>query len=142
MPVDGVSVIDEVLVIDEVKVIDGDGHVVEPPDLWSSRMDTRKWGDWVPRLDAASGKRYVGGEVRNGGVDALHRASELSGIPFERIADNVKRVRARLMRKGGWDPGARLEDMDHAGRPQDALRPEPRRRGGGIDVSVPYPAAV
>ena len=104
----------------------GDGHVMEPPDLWSSRMDAKKWGDWIPHVDPANGKRYVGGEVRNGGVDALHRASELSGIPVERIAENVKRVGASLMRKGGWDPATRLEDMDRAGI--DAVGALPERR--------------
>ena len=28
-------------------VIDGDGHVMEPPDLWSTRMDEARWGDWT-----------------------------------------------------------------------------------------------
>ncbi len=109
-----------------VEVIDGDGHVMEPPDLWSSRMDAGKWGDWIPRVDPTDGKRYVGGEVRNGGVDALHRASELSGIPVARIAENVNTVGASLMRKGGWDPATRLEDMDRA----------------GIDASVLYPSGA
>ncbi len=112
--------------IDGVTVIDGGGHVMEPPDLWSRRMDRAKWGDWVPHVDPTDGKRYVGGEVRNGGVDAVHRASALSGIPFERIAENVKRVGASLMRKGGWDPATRLEDMDRA----------------GIDASVLYPSGA
>src|SRR5262245_40511022 len=30
-------------------VIDADGHIAEPPDTWSARMDTKKWGDWIPR---------------------------------------------------------------------------------------------
>jgi len=110
--------------IDGMKVIDGDGHVMEPPDLWSSRMDATKWGDWIPRTDPSDGKRYVGGEVRNGGADALRRASELSGIPVGRIADNVRKVEASLGRQGGWDPHVRLQDMDRA----------------GIDASVLYPS--
>jgi len=28
--------------IDGYKVIDGDAHVMEPPDLWTSRMDERR----------------------------------------------------------------------------------------------------
>jgi len=52
--------------IDGVKVIDSDGHVMKPPDLWSSRMDVEQWVDWIPPVDPADGKRYVGGEVRNG----------------------------------------------------------------------------
>lgn len=112
--------------IDGVKVIDGDGHVMEPPDLWSARMDNGKWGDWIPHADADTGTRYIGGEVRSGGAASLRRASELSGVPFDKIADNVKKVGASLNRPGGYDPVARLEDMDEA----------------GIDVSVLYPSSA
>jgi len=31
----------------EVKIIDTDAHVVEPADLWTSRISARKWGDKV-----------------------------------------------------------------------------------------------
>ncbi len=36
----------------EFHVIDVDTHIIEPPDLWTSRMSS-KWGDRVPhvRLD-------------------------------------------------------------------------------------------
>jgi uncharacterized protein len=36
-------------VIDQIPVIDADTHVVEPPDLWTSRMST-KWGHFVPHV--------------------------------------------------------------------------------------------
>jgi len=112
--------------LDGVKVIDGNGHVLEPPDLWSSRMDADKWGDWIPRTDPATGRRYVGGEVRAGGAAAVTRASELSGIPVARIAENVKKVAAGLSRRRGYDPRGRLGDMDRA----------------GIDASVLYPSSA
>ena len=38
--------------LDEVKIIDTDTHVVEPPDLWISRVSTQRWGDLVPHVDA------------------------------------------------------------------------------------------
>jgi uncharacterized protein len=112
--------------IDGVKVIDGDGHVVEPDDLWARRMDQAKWGDWIPHVDPATQKRYVGGEIRNGGTDAFRRAAELSGLSVERIAQKTKTVCESLERPGGHDPEARLEDMDSA----------------GIDASVLYPSAA
>ncbi|HEY1969475.1 MAG TPA: amidohydrolase family protein, partial [Pseudonocardia sp.] len=31
-------------------VIDTDSHLAEPPDLWTSRMSTAKWGDAIPHL--------------------------------------------------------------------------------------------
>lgn len=34
----------------DIKVIDVDTHVVEPHDLWTSRVSTAKWGDKVPHV--------------------------------------------------------------------------------------------
>ena len=33
---------------DGTLVVDGDGHVMEPEDLWTARMDAERWGDWIP----------------------------------------------------------------------------------------------
>jgi uncharacterized protein len=35
--------------VDDMKVIDADCHIVEPVDLWTSRLGS-KWGDLVPRV--------------------------------------------------------------------------------------------
>jgi predicted TIM-barrel fold metal-dependent hydrolase len=34
----------------DIKVIDVDTHVIEPYDLWTSRVSTEKWGDKVPHV--------------------------------------------------------------------------------------------
>ncbi|HYB82495.1 MAG TPA: amidohydrolase family protein, partial [Mycobacterium sp.] len=36
--------------IDQIRVIDVDTHVVEPYDLWTSRVSTDRWGDKVPHV--------------------------------------------------------------------------------------------
>ena len=36
--------------VDRYKVIDTDTHVIEPYDLWTSRLDVKKWGDKVPHV--------------------------------------------------------------------------------------------
>ncbi len=36
--------------INEIPIIDTDTHVVEPPDLWTSRVSS-KWGDLVPHVE-------------------------------------------------------------------------------------------
>jgi hypothetical protein len=49
-------------------VIDGDGHVMEPADLWVERMDHDKWGDWIPRRvteDDIYDTTSTGGQVRS-----------------------------------------------------------------------------
>ena len=40
--------IDELL--RDIPVIDADQHVVEPYDLWTSRVSVKKWGDKVPHV--------------------------------------------------------------------------------------------
>jgi hypothetical protein len=51
------------------RVIDGDQHVTEPPDLWTSRMSSRTWGEWVPRvvfddtIDPANRDRILAGNA-------------------------------------------------------------------------------
>ena len=37
-------------VVDNIPIIDTDTHVVEPPDLWTSRVSS-KWGDQVPHVE-------------------------------------------------------------------------------------------
>src|SRR2546423_553979 len=36
--------------VDEYRVIDTDTHVIEPYDLWTSRLSVAKWGDKVPHV--------------------------------------------------------------------------------------------
>src|SRR5437588_2718649 len=106
-------------------VVDGDGHVVEPPDLWQSRMDASRWGDWIPRVDPGDGTLYVGGEVRGGGPETLERVSALSGIPLAEVQAGFEQTAASLSRRGGFDPTARLEDMAR----------------DGLDAAVIYPTS-
>ncbi len=104
-------------------VIDADGHITEPADLWTARMDRRRWGDWVPYkenvLDAYE-TTYFGGEVAVGGKDAIDRLCARLGITPQQRYDLLKQLRL----PGGSDPAARLEDMDR----------------DGIDAAVLYPS--
>jgi hypothetical protein len=36
--------------VDQYRVIDTDTHVIEPYDLWTSRLSVAKWGDKVPHV--------------------------------------------------------------------------------------------
>lgn len=37
-------------ITDSLRVIDADTHVLEPHDLWTSRMSATKWGDRIPHV--------------------------------------------------------------------------------------------
>ncbi len=47
------------------KVVERGGHVVEPPSLWSDRVEATRWGDRGPRVDPDTGPMVVGGTGRN-----------------------------------------------------------------------------
>lgn len=111
--------------VEGYKVIDGDGHIMEPPGLWSERMDASRWGEWIPHVDG-EGRFLIGGEVRRGGMESVRRAADLSGLPYEQVVRGFETVSKSLSRKGAFQPAARLADMDAA----------------GIDVSVLYPSGA
>jgi len=37
-------------IVDEIPIIDSDTHVIEPADLWTSRLSTDKWGTLIPHV--------------------------------------------------------------------------------------------
>jgi predicted TIM-barrel fold metal-dependent hydrolase len=37
--------------IADFRIIDTDTHLVEPPDLWTSRVSVKKWGEKVPHME-------------------------------------------------------------------------------------------
>ena len=63
----------------DIPIIDTDTHVVEPPDLWTSRVSA-KWGDLVPHVawdPVAEEEAWYSGTARLGAV--AHVAAELRG---------------------------------------------------------------
>jgi len=107
----------------EKLVVDADGHVYEPEDLWTARMDHARWGDWIPRRVVEDGCYdivYTGGVVRGGGRELQDTMAAAVGMTPREFHD----LTISLRRDGGHDPKARLADMD----------------ADGIDVSVLYPS--
>ena len=97
----------------DLLLVDGDGHTVEPKDLWTSRMDARKWGDWVPRyeVDGYIETFFVGGEVRAGGKELTEKLAAEFGMTLEQW----RAMLDSLDRPGGYDPAARVADLDVEG---------------------------
>ena len=97
-------------VVDRFKIIDTDSHLVEPPDLWTSRMSA-KWGDLVPRVrwdDDAQEEAWFVGDQRLGPVAASAQAGWHEYPPSHppRWADADPHT---------WDAKLRLERMDEYG---------------------------
>jgi predicted TIM-barrel fold metal-dependent hydrolase len=106
-------------------IVDLDAHVVEPPDVWSSRLPARyrATGPRIELLPAGVprlvGDRYI--EEPGDGPAAswwcyedkrysLKRTIAAAGFPPEDV--QLRSVTYDEMRPGCWDPVARLSDMD------------------------------
>jgi predicted TIM-barrel fold metal-dependent hydrolase len=92
----------------QYNAIDADGHVLEPPDLWTSFIDP-KFREQAPRVVVGDdgyewfsiGGRMMGGTVGLSGVGAV-------GVPVE----DIRKMRYADGRKGGFEPHARIKDLD------------------------------
>lgn len=97
----------------DLLLVDGDGHTVEPKDLWVTRMDARRWGDWIPRyeIDGPIETLWVGGAIRAGGRELTEKLAAEFGMTLE----EWRAMLDSLDRPGGYDPDARVRDLDVEG---------------------------
>jgi predicted TIM-barrel fold metal-dependent hydrolase len=98
-------------VIDEIDIIDTDTHVMEPPDLWTSRLSSAKWGDAVPHVqfDEKMGRdRWIIGGRKLTSVPNWAWAGWPEYPPSHppRVEDADP---------AAWNPKARLAKMDEYG---------------------------
>jgi len=111
------------------KIISVDDHVMEPPNVWQDRLPERfkEAGPRMVRRKIAEMK-FVGGvfsyRESDEGEDGtwcdwwdyddlrypLTRVMAAAGVPREEVT--ISPITMDDMRKGCWDPQARLEDMD------------------------------
>jgi uncharacterized protein len=118
---------------DRMEVIDSDGHVIEPAVVWKDYADPA----FRHRLDVPGGGAQALGMTRSYpdaavGMDIETPSSggdgDGAGWPVNIPAAETWKegVRMHLERPGGYDPRARLADMDEE----------------GIDVAVLYPTSM
>ncbi len=126
-------------IVDRIPVIDIDTHIIEPEDLWTSRV-SKKWGDLIPHVEKC-------GEARAGRArDVIYRHPEddiwilggKPGMPTAFMAwaghDEVHPGHPRTLKDahpGSYDPVARLKAMDEMGIHAMALFPNLNISGGG-----------
>jgi predicted TIM-barrel fold metal-dependent hydrolase len=107
----------------QYRLISADSHVNEPPDLWRTRVPT-SLRDRAPRIERFDeGDAWVIEGVRdpiNFGMNAC------AGLAPE---DMHAWVRFEDIRRGGYDPMVRLEEMDRDGVDAEVLYPTPRLAG-------------
>jgi predicted TIM-barrel fold metal-dependent hydrolase len=105
--------------LDTIPIIDADTHVVEPPDLWTSRISVKKWGDRVPhvRWDEATQE-----ELWYFGDKQLYATGLACGARWpEYPPDHPHRMTDADIRC--YDPLRRVEHMDEYGIAAQVLYP-------------------
>ena len=113
-------------ITDSVRVIDADTHVIEPYDLWTSRVAS-KWGDRIPHVvrDERSGMDLwvSGDEVLGGGATAACAGYETAPPSFPPgLGDVAPEV---------WHAEERLKLMDRYGIHGAVLYPNVAGFGAG-----------
>ena len=108
------------------RLIDADTHVNEPADLWQSRV-AAKHRARAPRVERLpEGDAWIldgTPDPINFGLNATAGMDPSMMKPWVRFED---------IRKGGWDPKVRLEEMDQDGIDAAVLYPTPRLSHGVI----------
>jgi len=104
--------------INEIPIIDADTHVVEPPDLWTSRVSA-KWGDKVPHVrwdPVMEEEAWYTADVRLGAVGGPAMAGWHEHPPYHprRFSETDPR---------SWDATERLKVMDDYGVQAQILYP-------------------
>ena len=101
-------------------LISADDHVQEPPDLWTSRLSTTRWGDRVPHVERTNGQErwVVDGQVLLGG-----RVARAGAFMADR---NREPSLWEEVPAAAYQPAQRLMAMD----------------AGGVDVSILFPTVA
>jgi predicted TIM-barrel fold metal-dependent hydrolase len=118
-------------------VIDADGHVLEPADLWTKNIES-KYRDRAPKIiiDTDGRERLLVEGMRMGHALGLGRDGSV-GVPV----DQIPKMKYADGRKGGFDPHARIKDMDLDGIDAAYLYPTLGLRSGAI-TDPEFAAAV
>ena len=101
-------------------LISADSHINEPADLWTSRVPA-KFRDRAPRVE-----RFEQGDawVIEGVEGPMPIGLNACAGQDPRLRQNW--VRFDEIRSGGWDPAARVREIEIAGVDAEVLYPSPR----------------
>ncbi len=120
-------------IFDRIRAIDTDTHVTEPPDLWTSRVSTKRWGDAVPHV------------VRLDGRDVWMIHDQPVGSPgfttmagFDGSVPDSPRGYADIL-KSSYDARERLKHMDAEGIYAQILYPNVGGFGSGGFLKLKEP---
>ncbi len=121
--------------VDAYRVIDTDTHVIEPYDLWTSRLDVGKWGDKVPHVrfdEKLQEDAWYFGTDRVGAAAGAAQAGWHQYPPQHPPSLSV-------VDEATWDPTQRLARMDQYGIWAQVLYPNVAGFGAGKVLALGDP---
>ena len=118
-------------------VISSDSHVFEPPDLWTTRIDS-EFKERAPHMRHVDGldRLFVEGDQFLAGIGLISGA----GMRFRKIPrTSSTRARFEDVHVGGYEPGEHIRDMKTDGVSAENPLPLPRPlllQGAGLGTAV------
>ena len=109
-----------------MRIISADDHVNPPPTIYGERLP-KEFKDRAPRVEKRGDAEFL---VFEGTEKPFFALQGSAGIKDEDVVTLSKTKEAG--RKGGWDPHARIEDMDFDGVDAQVLFGS--GDGGGIEI--------
>jgi len=105
-------------------ILSSDSHIVEPPTLWTDRMDKKRWGDRIPHTvrqhHQSRGLTYDQWYVDGHAVGTIGGAST-AGMRFANPSDIKLEGSFADVLPGGYDPHAHVQDLDVDGIEADVI---------------------
>jgi uncharacterized protein len=124
-------------VIEQIPVIDTDTHVVEPPDLWTSRLPA-SWGDLVPRVEWDETNAEQAWFIKGQRVTSVASAAQAGWPEYPPLHP----PRWEDADPATWDADARLARMDEYGIHAQVLYPNVALFSSKLLQSVGDPAVM
>jgi predicted TIM-barrel fold metal-dependent hydrolase len=120
-------------IFDRIRAIDTDTHITEPPDVWTARVSTKKWGDVGSRTCAGTRAATSGSSATSRGAPGFVTMAGFDGSLPEgpRGYDDIP--------KSSFDAKARLAHMDAEGIYAQVLYPNVGGFGSGGFLKLKEP---
>ena len=120
-------------IFDRIRAIDTDTHITEPPDVWTARVSTKKWGDSVPHVAKVEGRDLWLIRDQPVGSPGFTTMAGFNGSPPDGPMgyDDIP--------KSSFDAGERLKHMDAEGIHAQVLYPNVGGFGSGVFLKLKEP---
>lgn len=111
---------------DDLRIISADDHVNPPPTIYAERVP-KEWRDRMPRIEQRGDRDMLVFEGKERPFSLLEGSAGVASKDVQLLAKTKGEGR-----KGGWDPDARIEDMEFDGVDAQVLFGS--GAGGGVAI--------